>query len=108
MNGLKLKPVNSQTGFQPTFNIIYDSIFFFQLHQYKLKRKSILKWKRHTLDSQYSLFGDRLFICRSAYYLSGKCLMFLPKKMDEQPFSLWSFITSDANQIRKTLGTRLF
>jgi hypothetical protein len=26
----------------------------------------------------------------------------LPKKMDEQPFSLWSFITSDANQIRKT------
>jgi hypothetical protein len=30
--------------------------------------ESILKWKRHTLDSQYSLFGDRLFICRSAYY----------------------------------------
>jgi hypothetical protein len=28
--------------------------------------------------------------------------------MDEQPFSLWSFITSDANQIRQTLGTRLF
>jgi hypothetical protein len=30
---VKLKPANSQTGFQPTFNIIYDSIFNFQLHQ---------------------------------------------------------------------------
>jgi SpoVK/Ycf46/Vps4 family AAA+-type ATPase len=107
----KLKPANSQTGFQPTFNIIYDSIFSFPtISIINSSERSILKWKRHTLDSQYSLFGDRLFICRSAYYLSGKCLMSaaLPKKMDEQPFSLWSFITSDANQIRKTLGTRLF
>jgi hypothetical protein len=106
---VKLKPANSQTGFQPTFNIIYDSIFNFPTTSIINSSESILKWKRHTLDSQYSLFGDRLFICRSAYYLSGKCLMSaaLPKKM-MQPFSLWSFITSDANQIRKTLGTRLF
>jgi hypothetical protein len=78
---VKLKPANSQTGFQPTFNIIYDSFLIFQLHINSSER-SILKWKRHTLDSQYSLFGDRLFICRSAYYLSGKCLMSaaLPKK----------------------------
>jgi hypothetical protein len=57
-------------------------VFLIFYINYKLKRRSILKWKRHTLDSQYSLFGDRLFICRSAYYLSGKCLMSaaLPKK----------------------------
>jgi hypothetical protein len=65
---VKLKPVNSQTGFQPTFNIIYDSIFSFPTTSIINSSESILKWKRHTLDSQYSLFGDRLFICRSAYY----------------------------------------
>jgi hypothetical protein len=70
-----LNKTNSQTGFQPTFNIIYDSIFNFPTTSIINSSESILKWKRHTLDSQYSLFGDRLFICRSAYYLSGKCLM---------------------------------
>jgi len=108
---VKLKPVNSQIGFQPTFNLIYDNLFSFSTTAtINSSEKNVLQWKRHTLDSQYSLFGDRLFICRSAYYLSGKRLMSaaLPKKMDEQPFSLWSFITSDTNQIRQTLGTRLF
>jgi hypothetical protein len=54
---LELKPANSQTGFQPTFNIIYDSIFNFPTTSIINSSESILKWKRHTLDSQYSLFG---------------------------------------------------
>jgi hypothetical protein len=58
---VKLKPVNSQTGFQPTF-IIYDSIFFPTTSIINSSERSILKWKRHTLDSQYSLFGDRLYL----------------------------------------------
>jgi hypothetical protein len=53
---VKLK-VYSQTGFQPTFNIIYDSIFNFPTTSIINSSESILKWKRHTLDSQYSLFG---------------------------------------------------
>jgi hypothetical protein len=120
-------------GFEPNFSLIYGNLCtgnsaFIPLAFAKAKgsnrakgltekvnlgssiEKSLLKWKHHTLSNQSSIFGDELFICRSAYYLSGKCLMLaaLPKKIHEQPFSLWSFITLGDNQMRKTLGTELF
>lgn len=106
---VKRNPADSQKGFEPNFNIIYDNLFCSTPNE-NLTEKNVLKWKRYTLDSQYELFGDPLFICRSAYYLSGKCLMLaaLPTKMDDQPFSLWSFIMSDTNKTRQTLGTELF
>ena len=114
-------------GFEPNFSLIYGNLCTSNgprghlgvLGNSELTvnknsggciEKRLLKWKYHTLSNQYSLFGDELFICRSAYYLSGKCLMLaaLPKKIHEQPFSLWSFITLGDNQMRKTLGTELF
>nr|YP_009538343.1 cell division protein [Capsosiphon fulvescens]AWX64032.1 cell division protein [Capsosiphon fulvescens]AYV89949.1 cell division protein [Capsosiphon fulvescens] len=42
-----------------------------------------------------SMFGDDLFICREAYYLSGQCLMYavLPEKAHFSPGNLWSLST---------------
>nr|YP_009367484.1 cell division protein [Pseudoneochloris marina]ARK14475.1 cell division protein [Pseudoneochloris marina] len=73
-----------------------------------MTQKTILKtfkWKTRSFSNQKNLFGDCLFINRSAYYLSGKALLFstLNQKMfHQQPMSLWAF-DKQAEQSQKQL-----
>ena len=58
------------------------------------KRHLLLKWKNFNSISQTALFGDALFINRSAYYLSGKAFIrfaTLTETKKEKPIRLWTF-----------------
>lgn len=60
---------------------------------------TFLKSQSFNFSKQNSLFGDSLFINRSAYYLSGKSLINFSNQNQslgqrDQPISLWSFIGS--------------
>nr|YP_009367423.1 cell division protein [Sarcinofilum mucosum]ARK14387.1 cell division protein [Sarcinofilum mucosum] len=66
---------------------------------------TFLKWQNFNFKQQNLLFGDSLFINRSAYYLSGKSLINFSNQnqlfgQKDQPISLWSFTGSSREKTR--------
>jgi hypothetical protein len=95
-----------QNQTQKNLNYIYYHLLFLNKNRWlndkaagmkKDEPRTVLKWQKFNLINQNSLFGDSLFINRSAYYLSGKALINVTSKIEKQidePISLWSFTGS--------------
>lgn len=75
------------------------------------KPHRLLKWTDFNSISQTLLFGDALFINRSAYYLSGKAFIRFatlnePKK--EKPIRLWTFTGLTQTRHKQKLKSKQF
>nr|YP_636192.1 cell division protein [Tupiella akineta]AAV80616.1 cell division protein [Tupiella akineta] len=99
---------------QKNLNFIYYNLLFLNFADKQRKGKkgntkknfgTLLKWQNFTLLNQTSLFGDSLFINRSAYYLSGKALIHVASRVEkriDEPISLWSFSGSVQTRQKKS------
>nr|YP_009367870.1 cell division protein [Hazenia capsulata]ARK14831.1 cell division protein [Hazenia capsulata] len=87
-------------------NFIYYNLIFFKASNKKKTGHILLQWQNCNLLNQSSLFGDSLFINRSAYYLSGKALITFKNRIDtnlEQPIHLWSFMGAIQKRQKKNV-----
>ena len=90
-----------QTQNKKNLNFIYYNLLFLN----KTGSQTLLKWQNFNLLNQSFLFGDSLFINRSAYYLSGKVLTNVASRVEkriDEPISLWSFTGSVQTRQKKT------
>lgn len=92
---------------------LYYSLLSLKELSVKQVSPTFLKWQTLNTESQNDLFGDFLFLNRSAYYLSGKSLIrfynlskqnkdqIQSPELPDQPISLWTFIRPSQTQSPK-------